>query len=181
MRVLRGRFKVLRPISLRMKVELRVGVQDRPGALLQALKPISDFGGNILSVSHHRKEGSNVDLDVVLSVADETSLANISRAYSEAKVPVSTISVEGSPYYKRKTLHLLFVGHVIDTDMKDTIDRINRHGLVSDVDVQMPAPEKKSSVLLSVHFDAKRKKVLLEEVQSICVEKKLLLISSIET
>jgi ACT domain-containing protein len=55
----------------------------------------------------------------------------------------------------KKSFSAILIGHVIDTDIRDTLDRINSLGMVSSIDVVMPAPDKKSSVLLEIEADDK--------------------------
>ncbi|MFH1788931.1 MAG: ACT domain-containing protein, partial [Candidatus Altiarchaeota archaeon] len=101
-----------------MKVELELGLRDVPGSLISALQPISDSGGNILSVVHMRDSGERVGVKVVFNVVDVESLERIKRLLVKGKVHVSEISVEGRKYFSKKSVSFLFIGHVIDTDMQ---------------------------------------------------------------
>ena len=163
-----------------MKVEMVLGLKDKPGTLLSSLKPISSHGGNILSVVHTRNKGDRVEVIVSFKVMDNESLDLIKRELMKIKVHVAEIIVEGKQYYAKKTMSFILVGHVVDTDVRDTIDRINAVGLVSDLDVVMPDPDEKSSVMMRVDVDGKRLDKLIEEIERVCEEKNFLLISSLD-
>ena len=163
-----------------MKIDMQLALKDVPGSLLRALEPISSHGGNIISVLHSRGEKERVEVKVTFKIADQESLDLIRKEMEKRGIQVSDIRVEGKRYYSKKILSFILVGHVIDTDVRDTIDRINEVGLVSDIDVVMPSPEQKSSVMMSVEVDNGKLERLNSAVEKVCKEKDLLLISSIE-
>lgn len=163
-----------------MKVELELGLRDVPGSLISALQPISDSGGNISSVVHMRGIGELVGVKVVFKIRDVESLERIKQLLVKSRVHVSKIRVEGRKYFSKRTLSFLFVGHVIDTDIQDTIDRMNDVGLVSDISVSMSDPQDKSSVIMLVEFDGRSYKRLLEVVDCICRKKDLMVVTSID-
>ncbi|MCX6694990.1 MAG: ACT domain-containing protein [Candidatus Altiarchaeota archaeon] len=149
-----------------MKVDLSLALKDVPGMLVKALQPISDHGGNILSVLHSRG-GGRVEVNIVFKVRDESMLEEILKGLGKEKIPVVSAEVEGRRYYKKQSLSFILIGHVIDKDIQDTIDQVNEIGNVSDVDVRMPDPEEKSSVLLSVDVDEKKMASLLRRVDEV--------------
>lgn len=163
-----------------MKAELDLGLRDVPGSLVSALRPISDAGGNIVGIVHQRGSGGLVGVKVMFTIQDLESLDRIKRELMREKVHVTEISVEGRKYYTRKTLTFLFIGHVIDTDIRDTIDRINDVGLVSEISVSMTDPDEKSSVIMLVEFDKRKYAKLMETVEAIQKEKKLSVVTSID-
>jgi len=165
---------------IKMKIDMQLALKDVPGSLLRALEPISSHGGNIISVLHSRGEKERVEVKVTFKIADQESLDLIRKEMEKRGIQVSDIRVEGKRYYSKKILSFILVGHVIDTDVRDTIDRINEVGLVSDIDVVMPSPEQKSSVMMSVEVDNGKLERLNSTVEKVCTEKDLLLISSIE-
>lgn len=156
-------------------------LKDVPGSLLRALEPISSHGGNIVSVLHSRGEKNLVSVQITFSVHDQFSLDLIRKSLQAEKVRISDIKLEGKKYYSKKTISFILVGHVIDTDIRDTIDRINTLALVSDIDVVMPSPEERSSVIMNVDVDEKNSNKLLELINEICDEKKFLLIRSLNS
>lgn len=162
-----------------MKVDMTLELKDVPGMLIRALEPISGHGGNIISVTHSRRK-KFVSVYITLHVRDKSSLDLIRKALQKQKIHISEINVEGRKYYTKKSLSFILVGHVIDTNIQDTIDQINTLGMVSGIDVVMPSPEQKSSVMVNVDVDEKRNGSLLKLVEEICAEKKFLLIRSLD-
>ena len=162
-----------------MRVDLTLGLKDVPGMLVKALSPISDHGGNILSVLHSRGSGGRVEVNVVFKVRDQSMLDEIVKSLGREKVPVIEAEVEGRHYYRKKSISFILIGHVIDKDIQDTIDRINELGNVSDVDVMMPDPEEKSSVLMNVDVDEKKMGSLVGRIEGICEKKDFILIREI--
>lgn len=163
-----------------MKVDMLLELKDVPGSLIRALEPISNHGGNIISVLHSREEKNHVSVQIIFNVHDQSSLDLIKKSLQDEKIRILEIKVEGRKYYSKKTISFILVGHVIDTDIRDTIDRINTIGLVSDIDVVMPSPEERSSVIMNVDVDEKQSNELNKLINEICDEKKFLLIKSLD-
>jgi len=163
-----------------MKVDMTLELRDVPGSLIRALSPVSTHGGNIQSVIHFRGGKNRVGVQISFLVSDESSLELIKKELSKASVTVREISVEGRRYYLRDKMTFILVGHIIDKDVKDTIDRLNKFGVVSDVDVLMPDPESESTVLMGMALEKNKRKVVLDELYRICKQKDFLLVRSIE-
>ena len=162
-----------------MKVNMLLKLKDVPGSLIGALNPISSHGGNIIGVLHLRGGIGHVPVQVTFGIIDESSLNLINESLKKENVRVSRIEVEGHIYYEKKTHLFCLIGHVIDKDILDTIDKINEFGMVSDLDVVMPSPEKKSSVMMNVDVDKEKVGELMETINAICAEKDFLLIKSL--
>jgi ACT domain-containing protein len=162
-----------------MKVDTVLRLKDVPGMLIKALEPISSHGGNVISVTHSRGEKGLVSVHVSFKVQDQSSLNLIRRAIEKQRIMISEMVIEGRTYITKKSLSFILVGHVIDTDIRDTIDRINEVGMVSDIEVVMPAPNQKSSVLMDVEIDEKSNGELLKLIEKICREKEFLLVRSL--
>jgi len=163
-----------------MQVNMSLELKDVPGSLIKAIEPISSHGGNIVSVLHSRGDKDSVIVRIAFTVQDQSSLDIIKKTLELRRIRVKDINVEGKPYFMKKSLSFVLVGHVIDADIRDTIDKINELGLVSDIDIRMLDPEMKSSVLLHVVADKKRIGMLMETVHKICKDKDFLLIRSLE-
>jgi len=162
-----------------MKVDMILYLKDVPGSLIRALEPISGHGGNIISVLHSRGKKELVSVQISFHVKDEFSLNLIKNSFKKKCIKISKIEVEGKRYYSKKTLTFILIGHVIDRDIRDTIDRINTIGLVSDVDIIMPSPEKESSVMINVDVDARKVDKVIDLINKICEEKNFLMIKSL--
>lgn len=103
-----------------MKLELK----DTPGQLLGALKPISDIGGNIITIIHQRDQTTaenTLTVDIVLELA-EKKLDALIEALRERGCGVVRIG-------KQRLLQkqsLIMIGHLMHTDLTDTVDRIDQ-------------------------------------------------------
>jgi ACT domain-containing protein len=162
-----------------MKVDTVIRVKDVPGMLVKILEPIGKHGGNVVSITHSRTEKDVVMVYVSFNVKDHSSLDLIIKDFEKEKIHAAQISVEGRSYYVKKSFPFILVGHVIDKDMQDTIDRLNNVGMVSTVEVMMTSPQQKSSVLMEVEVDGRKYETLMELLQKICAEKDFLLVRSI--
>lgn len=157
-------------------IYLDLELNDTPGELLKALTPISTLGANIISVIHLREKKSNsrVPVKVVIDKVDEKLLNIIIEELEKRGIIVAKVNET-----RRKiNLDVVIVGHVVDTDVRDTIDRINEIGLVIDLDLVMPDPYKESSARMKIVIDSDKLNELYKELDKISKEKDLLFIKS---
>ncbi|MBD3261410.1 MAG: hypothetical protein GF334_06950 [Candidatus Altiarchaeales archaeon] len=162
-----------------MDVKIKLGLSDVPGTLLKVLDPISRHGGNIQTVHHTRGDVEDVGVEIVFGVRDQRNLDFIVKSLEQEKIPIWNIQVEGIQYYNKKSVTFIFIGHVIDQDIQDTVDRLNRQGLVLDVDVRMSDPNSESAVLLRMHVDSGKYKSLQGEIKKIADEKDFLCVNQV--
>jgi ACT domain-containing protein len=161
-----------------MRVELLLALKDVPGMLVKALEPVSANGGNIINVVHSRVRGK-AQVTVTFFVRDQVTLNSILKALAARKIEYDDVRLEGRRYYSKRSLSFVLVGHVVDRDIQDTIDRINRVGLVRDVDIRMAGPQEESAVLMRVNVDEDRLGRLNDCVKDVCHRKKFLLIGEV--
>jgi len=114
---------------------IRLELVDEPGELLNALRPIADNGGNLLSVFHERGsltprgripvevdlECTSHQLDVIVDALREAGV-NVVRAGTER------YGVE---------LSVLLVGPLVESDLSDTLSRIDDCASASVVDFSL--------------------------------------------
>lgn len=158
---------------------MRLELRDVPGSLLRALEPIALHGGNIVNIVHSRSGREIVEVEIGFTVKDQEDLNQIRRDLQKNSIRYSEITLEGKKYYSKKSVSAIMVGHVIDEDIRDTIDKINEVGLVSSIDVIMPSPEEKSSVMMNIEVDNSRLSKLNEVLKKTCDKKKFTLIRSL--
>ncbi len=160
-----------------MKLEMK----DSPGQLVAALKPISDVGGNIIAVIHQREPGAKDDtlsVQIVLELP-ERRLDDLVGLLKKEGVHIQRIGRERLLY--RRTV--ILIGHLMHTDLSDTVDRIDTTGFaeVSELAMSMPAINERSSSRLTIKSvtreDMERAIMILRNVAS---EKDLLLIEPLE-
>ena len=162
-------------------IYLEVNLPDIPGSLIELIKPISQYGGNIYGVLHHhdKKINNMIPVDIWFEVSEElteASLENIKNDLIQKNIQISNISV-GS---KNKLLTFIITGHVFDTDITDTIKRLDAKSIkVLDLHAKFTEVDEISSVMMKVEFpDVMTKFDLLNEIEKICKEKNLFLIRS---
>ena len=165
-----------------MRVNLEVNLRDIPGELLRVLEPIAKYGGNIVSIIHLRdrllKPNQRVKVNLIVEVPSQKSLENIIKEIESRGIFISKVG----EVKRRRIITVALVGHIVDTDLRDTIDRINdlKYALVEDVSLSMPSPEKESSAIFEISLDEGiNLKKFYEELERICKEKNLLIIREI--
>lgn len=165
-----------------MFVRIEMELEDVPGQLVRVLDPISRFGGNIQNVVHQRDRKTplgRVPVTVIFDVDERARLNRIIAALRNMGIRITRIG-EREGMVKST---VLLIGHIIHTDIRDTIDRINviRGVMVSDLNLAMGAVGEESAARATITAnDEKRARVALSRLEKIAAEKKLLMITSLE-
>ena len=153
---------------------VRLELVDEPGELLSALRPIAENGGNLLSIFHERGSltpRGHIPVEVDLeSPPDRFEI--IVGALRDAGVNVIQA---GAERYSEEIMVML-VGDVIDTDLSDTIDRIEACDRAVVTDLALSAPsgtEDIASARLRLATEAGRTADALAIVRDIASEKGL--------
>ncbi|MCX6686466.1 MAG: amino acid-binding protein [Methanoregula sp.] len=160
-----------------MKLEMK----DSPGQLVAALKPISDVGGNIIAVIHQRDPGSTDDILSVQIVLElpKGRLDDLILLLKEQGVHIQRIGEERLMY--RRTV--IMIGHLMHTDLSDTVDRIDSTGFaeISELSMSMPAVNERSSSRLTIKSITKLDmEKAIGILRTVAREKDLLLIEPME-
>jgi ACT domain-containing protein len=156
---------------------VRLELVDEPGELLRALEPIAENGGNLLSIFHERgnltpRGHIPVEVDVE---ATETQFETIVEALREAGVNVIQA---GAERYSEE-LTVVLVGHLVETDLSNTLRRFTECGGVSVGDVSLSAPrgtEGESSARLRLVATEGQTTDALQTARKVAQEKDLRLI-----
>ena len=93
------------------------------------------------------------------------------------------MGINGRGGKKKEKITVVLIGHIVDTDLRDTIDKMNeiRGVMVADVVLAMPHPEKESSARMDIEVSSEVKiKTAMKRLDEIAVEKKLVVIKSLE-
>ncbi|MBU4481106.1 amino acid-binding protein [Patescibacteria group bacterium] len=163
-----------------MKISLDIELKDIPGQLILALKPISDFGGNIKTVLHQRDKktpSGRIPVQIVFEI-EESKLARLVERLKEGDVNVARVGKERL----KESMVVLLIGHIVHTDIGDTINSVDSTGFaeVVELSLSMPGIEKKSSALFTLSAIAKEElKKALDILKEIAKKKGILVISSI--
>jgi ACT domain-containing protein len=153
---------------------VRLELVDEPGELLCALEPIADNGGNLLSIFHERGNVTprgHIPVEVDLE-ATGPQFDTIVEALRDAGVNVIRA---GAERYSEE-LTVVLVGHLVETDLSDTLTRVQDCGGVSVADLSLSAPagtNGSSSARLRLVASEGRTAEALAAVREVAAEKDL--------
>ncbi len=159
-----------------MRVSMDIELKDTPGQLLLALQPISEMGGNIQSVVHchdKRTPRGTVPIHVVFEVAKE-GLMEIIRRIKANGVIVARVD--------ERRLHeqtfVMLIGHIVHTDISETIDAVDStgHSEIVDLTLSMPDVKRVSSAFMVIAADSEDSLALALNVLRATAEDKGLLV-----
>jgi len=133
-----------------MKISMDIELEDIPGQLVHALEPVSDFGGNILSVLHQRDKktpSGRVPVQLVVEI-EEKRLDKLVDGLKGRGMNVVRIGKERL----KESMVVLLIGHIVHSDMRETIDSIDSTGFaeVVKLSLSMPGVDKKSSASVTL-------------------------------
>ncbi len=164
-----------------MIVSMDLELKDRPGQLVQALKPLSTYGANIMSVLHHhdqRTPRGAIPVQVVFQLTNG-KLDDIIAELEEGGVRI--VCVGKKLMYEEVTV--ILIGHIVHSNMGDTIDQIDNTGFaeVVKLSISMPGINDPSSASLVINaIDMTQLGEALDILRRVASEKDLLVIEPIE-
>jgi len=158
-----------------MKLEMK----DSPGQLVAALKPISDVGGNIIAVIHQREPDTDtLNVQIVLELP-KGRLEKLKILLQEQGVHIQRIGEERLLY----TRTVIMIGHLMHTDLSDTVDQIDSTGFaeVSELSMKMPAIKERSSSRITIKSVSRDDMAAaLAILRRVALQKSLLLVEPLE-
>jgi len=133
-----------------MQVSMKLEIRDTPGHLVAALMPISDMGGNIKTVIHEHDnltEKGSLSVEVVIEIPKER-LSGLLSLLQERGINVIRFGEESMHYQQS----VILIGHLVHTNLGDTIDRIDETGYaeVIRMSISMPAINERSSAKFTI-------------------------------
>jgi ACT domain-containing protein len=164
-----------------MRLSMDLELQDVPGQLLLALQPLKDNKANIISVVHHRDRKTprgTIPVRLVVEM-DRSKLDTIKNQLKSSGISV----VRAGEDRFIEAVSVVLVGHVLDSDLGDTVSRIDSTGFaeVMDLALTMPGVNEPSSAYLKIRATGKTEiQKALGILREVCREKKLLVIEPIE-
>jgi ACT domain-containing protein len=162
-------------------VSIVVELKDQPGQLVKVLEPISHYGGNIIGILHQRDKMTplkRIPVEISLQI-DEQKVLDLIKAIKDSGVVVRS-------YNEVKliaTTSVLLVGHIVHTDLSDTINRIDSTGFaeIVDVHISMPQLNEPSTAIVTISAMSKSElKRALNLLDDICKKKNILMIEPLE-
>ena len=156
---------------------LRLELVDEPGELLRALRPVADNGGNLLSIFHER--GSVTPRGhIPVEVDVEATPDRFERIIDDLHGTGIDVIRAGTERYS-EALTVVLSGHVVDTDLSDTLSRVRESPDATVTDVAVTAPEGTaavSSARLGISAEAGATEAVLERLRTVAAEKDLTLV-----
>ena len=153
---------------------VRLELTDEPGELLRALEPIATEGGNLLSIFHERgsltpRGRIPVEIDLEATPHQFETIIEVLREQG-----VNVIQAGTERYGEEVTL--LLIGHLIDTDLSDTIERIEGSPHASVVDISLsgePGTDHVSTARIRLAAESGHADAALESVHEVAAAKEL--------
>ena len=164
-----------------MRLSMDLELQDIPGQLLLALQPLSDNRANIISVVHHRDNMTPRGLIPVRLMVeiDRSRIEPVQTKLKESGISVVQVGEDRFIEY----VSVVLIGHVLDSGLGDTVNRIDSTGYaeVMDLVLSMPGVDKPSSAYLKIRATGKAEiQKALTILREVCKEKKLLVLEPFE-
>ena len=153
---------------------IRLELVDEPGELLRALEPISAAGGNLMSIHHERGNVTprgHIPVEVDVSCVPDR-FERIVDSLREAGVNVIQAGAERYD----KELVVLLVGHLVETDLSDTLQQVEACANASLTDLSLSAPrgnDESSSARVRLKTKSGTTEEALATLREIAAEKDL--------
>jgi len=161
-----------------MRMNLVLELQDVPGQLVSVLSPISGLGANLVTVIHQR-DFKNEKGMIPVQITVEGERDNLQQVIKTLDAMNITILEIDGVVVKEK-LSSILIGHVIDTDIKDTMDQINALEGASVVGLDVKLEEElESSAMIVIESDVGKKQLILDKIQEIANDKNLLVVNEV--
>jgi len=164
-----------------MRLSMDLELQDIPGQLLLAMQPLKDYKANIISVVHHRDRKTPRGMIPVRFVVemDRSKIEIVKTKLRESGISVVRVGEDRFI----EAVSVVLVGHVLDSNLGDTVNRIDSTGFaeVMDLSLAMPGVNEPSSAYLKIRATGKTEiQKALTILREVGAEKKLLVIEPIE-
>ena len=161
-----------------MRMNLVLELLDIPGQLVSVLEPIGGLGTNLVTVIHQRdlkNEKGMIPVQITLEGEQENLNLVIDKL---GEMGITILEIDG--VVRKERLSTVLIGHVIDTDIRDTMDKINELEGVSVVDLEVKLVEElESSAMIVVEADFGKKNTVFNKIQEIAIEKDLLVVNEV--
>lgn len=161
-----------------MRMNLILEILDVPGQLVSVLSPVGELGANLVTIIHQR-ETKNEEGRIPIQITLEGERENLQAVLDKFnEMNLSVIKVDDA--VKKEKLSTILYGHIIDTDLRDTVDKINAvDGLVvSDLQLKLDG-ELKSTALLTIELDLGKREIAFNKIMEIAEEKDFVVIDEV--
>jgi ACT domain-containing protein len=161
--------------------KLEIKLEDKPGALSHVLEVIAKNRGNLFSVSHIRERKKEGSVPVIIQFqASKQDFDAIIADLGKAKIEITEKKIGGAEEVGLEQEFIL-IGHVIDTDIKDTIHGIcNKDVMIKSLDISLKGLSDPSSVFAEIGArNAAAMAAAMKNLEAVAKKKSLLLITGI--
>ncbi len=156
---------------------VRLELVDEPGELLRALEPISDNGGNLLSIHHERGNitpRGHIPVEVDMECPPDR-FDDIVDGLRDAGVNV----IQAGAERYGEEISVVLIGHLVATGLSETLSQIEDDASAVVQDLSMTAPEGTAGIAsarVRLAIDSGRTSAALESIRSIGSEKELTIV-----
>lgn len=152
-----------------MRMNLVLELLDVPGQLVTVLEPISVLGANLVTVIHKRElknEQGMIPVHITID-GERENLYNVIQRFDD--LGISIVEMDG--VVKKEMISTILYGHIVDQDLKDTMDRINalKGVVIVGFDIKLDG-EKESTALINIETDYGIKKVFLIKLNKLLMK-----------
>lgn len=156
-----------------MKIDLTLGLVDRPGQLLKALEPIAKNGGNLISILHEREKITGGFIPVSL-VVDFPTVESFDRTKRELEaLGVSVIKSE--EIIEKSHITCILVGKI---DMKKLIESDVEGMKIINFEASAPTSNE-ACIKLNIEAPVKAVSKIMSRLKEMAKEEDAVLISSV--
>ncbi|WP_296881290.1 amino acid-binding protein [uncultured Methanobrevibacter sp.] len=161
-----------------MRMDLVLEVLDIPGQLVSVLEPVGALGANLVTVIHKRElknEQGMVPVHITIE-GERENLFNVIQRFED--LGFSIIEMDG--VVKKELISTILYGHIVDKDLRDTMDKINalKGVVIVGFDIKLDG-EKESTALINIETDYGLKQYVFDKIKEIADEKQLLMINEV--
>ncbi len=161
-----------------MRMNLVLELLDIPGQLVSVLEPIGNLGANLVTVIHKRElKNEQGMVPVHLTIEGEReNLFNVIQKFED--LGISIVEMDG--VVKKELISTILYGHIVDKDLRDTMDKINalKGVVIVGFDIKLDG-EKESTALINIETDYGLKQFVFNKIKEIADEKQLLMINEV--
>ena len=165
-----------------MRMNLILEILDVPGQLVSILNPIGELGANVVTIVHKREikaEEGKAAIQIAIE-GERENLQAVLQAVIDRFKEMNIALIEVDDTVRKEKLSAILYGHIIDRDLRDTVDKINAvDGLVvSDLQLKLDG-ELKSTALITVELDLGKRDIAYNKIMEIAEEKDFLVIDEV--
>jgi len=157
-------------------------LEDKPGELSKILDIVARNKGNLFSIAHLREKSKDNKVPVVVKFqGTEQTFKDITADMKKAEVEITEKSF-GSLEESNLLRDFILIGHVIDTDLRDTIYSLCGQGaMIKALDFSIQGLKHPSSVFVEVVANnSSSMEKTMAEMKKITKKKELLMIEQLE-